>query len=119
MSQGDPPVLVAGARHVDFVFWADTCLAGADPQDPRASPLFGDLRGLPPMLIQVGGAEMLLDQVSAFAARARAAGVQVAFRREPDMVHDWHALASMFRQGKEAIAEVGRFIRERTEVTAR
>src|SRR5262249_59261885 len=49
-------------------------LAGADPRHPYASPLYADLRGLPPLLIHVGDAEVLLDDSTRLGARAREAG---------------------------------------------
>src|SRR5690606_18069065 len=59
------------AEPEDFDQWVQAYARDADPTQPALSPLNADLRGLPPMLIEVGTAEMLLDQVRAFAARAR------------------------------------------------
>jgi epsilon-lactone hydrolase len=100
----------------DFERWAETYLAGHDARDPLASPSHADLRGLPPLLVQVGSAEMLLDQVEALTRRARASGVAVEHRVHADMVHNWHVLASVFRSGRDAIDEIGAFVRR---VTAR
>jgi acetyl esterase/lipase len=97
-----------------FQRWATEYLRGEDERDPRASPIYADLRGLPPLLIQVGGAEMLRDQAVAFAARARDAEVPVLLEVWPDMVHDWHVLASMFSVSRRAIDRIGAFVRERT-----
>ncbi|HAJ36252.1 MAG TPA: hypothetical protein DCL15_11215, partial [Chloroflexi bacterium] len=58
--------------------------------DPLLSPLYADLRGLPPLLLQAGGAEMLLDDSRRFAMRAHAAGVDVKLAIFPHMVHVWH-----------------------------
>ena len=103
---------------VAFDAWARTYLAGASPEDPRASPLHADLRGLPPLLVQVGEAEMLHDQVVAFAARTQAAGVETFLRVWPDMVHDWHFLAMAHEAGRNALAEIGAFVRVRTGAPA-
>ena len=65
-------------------------LDGADPRTPLASPLHADLRGLPPMLIQVGSAETLLDDSVRLAGAAGAADVGVTLRVWPDMIHAWH-----------------------------
>jgi acetyl esterase/lipase len=92
--------------------WGAAYLAGADPCDPRASPTFADLRGLPPLLVQGGELEMLVDQVCAFAGKAREAGVSVTLRIWPDMVHDWHLLAPFFAVSRAAIGEAGEFARE-------
>lgn len=90
--------------------WSQQVLAGADPKDPRASPAWAELRGLPPMLIQVGGAEMLRDQGVAFAERARAAGVDVTLREWPDCFHDWQVYAAVLPQGQAALVEAGEWI---------
>jgi acetyl esterase/lipase len=82
-------------------------LGGADPKDPRASPTYADLHGLPPLFVQVGGAEMMLDTALEFVRRAKAAGTPVDLRVWPDMVHEWHALAPFVAVGRDAIIEAG------------
>jgi monoterpene epsilon-lactone hydrolase len=94
-------------RHV-----ADLYLGEQDPRDPLASPVYGDLRGLPPMLIQVGGVEMLHDQAERLAARARGAGVPTELDVWPEMVHVWHAFGRLFPQAHEAIARIAAFIQQ-------
>jgi monoterpene epsilon-lactone hydrolase len=94
--------------------WARTVLAGADATDARASPARADLHGLPPMLVQVGGAEMILDQVVGFAERARAAGVDARLRVWEDCFHDWPVYAPVLADGRRAIDEIGAFVREVT-----
>jgi epsilon-lactone hydrolase len=87
---------------------AEHYLAGADPTDPGASPRYADLSGLPPLLIQVGGAEGLLDDSIAVADQARAAGVEVTLDVWPEMIHVWHAFAPRLgpaMDGWERIAE--------------
>lgn len=88
-------------------------LAGADPSDPSASPLFADLSGLPPLLIHVGGAEVLLDQVVAFAERARSEGVETELSVFDDMVHVWHLLSWLrVRKARRANEEIAAFARK-------
>jgi len=94
--------------------WARTVLGGADATDPRASPARADLHGLPPMLVQVGGAEMILDQVVAFADRARAGGVDARLRVWEDCFHDWPLFAAVLADGRGAVEEIGAFVREVT-----
>ncbi|WOF23937.1 alpha/beta hydrolase [Microbacterium betulae] len=96
-------------------------LAGADPETPTASPLFADLTGLPPLLIEVGEAEILLSDATRLAAAAGEAGVDVRLHVWPGMVHDWAVFAFMLGEGRELIAEVGGFVRTRVsqEVQAR
>jgi acetyl esterase/lipase len=86
-------------------------LAGADARDPRASPLLADLRGLPPVLIQVGSAETLLDDAVRLAGAAGAAGVPVTLRVWPDMIHAWHLYWQRLGAGHRSLAEAGAFIR--------
>ncbi len=87
-------------------------LGGKDPRTPLAAPLYADLRGLPPMLIQVGTAETLLDDAVRLAERARAAGVEVTLEPWEDMIHVWQAFAAMLPEGQQAIERIGAFIRQ-------
>ncbi|MBV8914820.1 MAG: alpha/beta hydrolase [Acetobacteraceae bacterium] len=86
-------------------------LHGADPRNPLVSPIYADLRVLPPMLIQVGSAETLLADAVALAARAGEADVRVTLQVWPEMIHAWHLFHPQLAAGREAIAEVGRFVR--------
>jgi acetyl esterase/lipase len=81
-------------------------------RNPLAAPLYADLRRLPPMLVQVGSAETLLDDSRRIVERAREAGVDVTFRVWEDMIHVWQLFAFMVPQGSAAIDEIGAFIRE-------
>lgn len=86
-------------------------LAGADPKHPHASPIHGDLRGLPPLLIQVGSAETLLDDSTALARKAGIADVPVELQIWPEMIHIWHIFFPMLAAGRRAIASGGSFVR--------
>ena len=86
-------------------------LQGADPADLRASPLFADLRGLPPLLLQVGTAETLLDDATRLTARAAAADVRVTLSVWPDMIHVWHLFHTLLTPARAAIAEAGAWMR--------
>jgi acetyl esterase/lipase len=91
---------------------AKTYLGEMDPRRPDISPLFADLSGLPPLFIHAGGAEVLVDQIREFAARAEAAGVVTNLVVYPDMVHVWHLLRDATPQGQRAIDEIGAFVRK-------
>ena len=93
--------------------WAKLYLRNHDPRTPLASPLYADLRGLPPLLIQVGSAEVLLDDATRLAEKASAAGVEVRLEVWPEMIHVWHSFAAVLTEGREAIAGIGKFLRER------
>jgi len=84
--------------------------AGADPADPLVSPLFGDLRGLPPLLIQVGDRETVLSDSEDFAARARDAGVEIVLQVYPDMIHVFQQFPRDLAQARNAIAAIGAFL---------
>jgi acetyl esterase/lipase len=85
-----------------------------DPKDPLVSPLYGDFRGLPPMLIHVGDAEILLDDATRVAARAKVAGVQVELEVWDEMPHVWHVFAKILPEGQQAIDKIGKFVIART-----
>jgi acetyl esterase/lipase len=89
-------------------------LGGADPRHPLASPLYADLSGLPPLLIQVGTAETLYDDAARLAEQAREAGVNVTFEPWEDMIHMWHSFAAVLPEGQQAIERVGEFVLEYT-----
>jgi epsilon-lactone hydrolase len=89
---------------------ATSYLNGADPQDPMVSPLYADLHGLPPMLIQVGSDETLLDDAVRLAGAAGSAGVSVTLRIWPAMIHAWHLFFPQLAEGRAALAEAGRFV---------
>jgi acetyl esterase/lipase len=86
-------------------------LGGADPRTPGASPLYADLRDLPPLLVQVGTAETLLDDARRFAARAEGAGAPVTLEVWEGMIHVWHAFAMLLPEGQQAIDRIGAFVR--------
>ena len=93
---------------------AKTYLGGADARAPLAAPIYADLRGLPPILIQVGDAEVLLDDSTRLAGIAREAGVEVQMDVWDDMIHVWHLFAPMLPEGKQAISQAGEFIKKHT-----
>lgn len=93
---------------------AELYVGKSDPRHPHASPLFGDLANLPPMLIQVGGGEVLLDDAIAIAHKARLAGNDLTFEVWPDMFHVWHWFASVLDEGRSAIESIGRYVKAHT-----
>ncbi len=93
---------------------AQLYLAGADPRNPLASPLYADLHGLPPLLLQAGGDDTLLDDATRLADRARLAGVAVELQVWPEMVHEWQQLADIVPESKRAVADIGAFVRRHT-----
>lgn len=94
--------------------FASIYLAGADPRAAIASPIHGDLHGLPPLLIQVGSAETLLDDSLGLARVAGLADVAVDLQIWPEMIHVWHLFFPVLAAGRRAIAAGGAFVREHT-----
>jgi monoterpene epsilon-lactone hydrolase len=88
-------------------------LGDRDPKTPLASPLYGDLRGLPPLMIHVGEDEVLLDDSRMFADRARAAGVDVSLEVWEGMWHVFPSSASQLPEGAQAIEKIGAFVKQR------
>ena len=86
-------------------------LGGADPRDPLASPLLAELHGLPPLLIQVGTAETLMDDSDRVAEKVTAAGGRVTLEHWDDMVHAWPLFAPVLPEGREAIEKIGAFVK--------
>ena len=80
---------------------------------PLAAPLYADLSGLPPLYIQVGTAETLLDDSTRIAERARKAGVDTTLEVWDDMIHVFQAFAPMLPEGQQAIDKIGAYLRAR------
>ena len=89
-------------------------LGDADPKNPLAAPLHANLAGLPPLLIQVGDSETLLDDATRITERARKADVDVTLKIWDEMPHVWHLFAPILPEGRQAIEEIGAFFKERT-----
>ena len=95
-------------------FMAGMYLGSSDPRAPLASPIYADMTGLPPLLVQVGSAEVLLDDSTGLVERAKAAGVDVTLEVWDDMIHVWQFFAPILPEGQQAIDRIGEFFREHT-----
>jgi epsilon-lactone hydrolase len=97
--------------------WGDRCigmyLGSTEATDPLASPLYADLQGLPPFLIQVGTREILLDDSLRFAERAKAAGVEVDLEVWDGMFHVWQIYCPAVPESRDAVKKIGAFCREK------
>ncbi len=105
-AETDPLISLSYLREL-----AGAYLHGADPREKRASPLHADLRGLPPLLIQCGSAETLLDDLVRLAGAAANADVAVTLEVYPDMIHVWPLFHQQVAAGRRALELAGRFIR--------
>src|SRR6516164_2750883 len=92
---------------------ANGYLAGADPRNHYASPLYGDATGLPPTLIHVGSDEILHDDAIRMAEKLKAAGCDVEIEVWPRMPHAWHLFARVIPEGRSALARIGTFLQQR------
>jgi acetyl esterase/lipase len=104
----DPMVGIAILKRM-----GDWYLQGQDLRHPLASPLYAELKGLPPLLIQVGTSESLLDDSVRIADCAKRAGVDVTLEQWDEMIHVFQIFAAMLPEAQEAIEKIGAFLRQR------
>jgi len=86
-------------------------LGNTDPRNPLASPLYADLRGLPPLLLHVGADEVLLDDSTRLAERALAAGVPVELKMWPVVPHAWQLAPHVIPEARRSLREASEFLR--------
>jgi len=91
--------------------FASVYLGGASADDPRASPLYADLRGLPPVLLQVGSTELLLDDAVRVHERIVAGGGWSRLTMYADVAHGWQLLSPFVPEARDAVREVAGFVR--------
>lgn len=91
--------------------YAKLYLNGTDAKHPLASPIFADLEGLPPLLIQVGGAEPFYDDAINLEERAKSCDVETELEIWEEMIHVWHYFYPMLTAGRDAIGHVGEFVK--------
>jgi len=103
----DPIINLAGLQ------WMGQLYGGANLRDPLASPLHGDFRGLPPLYIQVGTREMLLDDSVRVAHKAREAGVPVLLEKGEGLIHVWAMFGDDLPEAADAVKNIGAFVRTR------
>jgi len=95
-----------------LVWWLVWLQARISPSSPLVSPVFGDLSGLPPTLLQASEAEILYGDSVRYVNRAVAAGSPARLQSWPHMVHVWHMFYPQLTEAREAWDEVGKFIEE-------
>jgi len=99
----------------DSLSWfAGLYLAGQDAADPKASPIFADLSGLPPLLIQVGSNEVLLDDAIRLNKAVKKAGGDATLEVWDGQMHVWHLMATIVPEGKHAVNVIGTFVKTHT-----
>jgi epsilon-lactone hydrolase len=106
----DPVVVVASIMDAATRYVGD-----ADPRDPLVSPLYADLSGLPPLLLHVGEAEVIYDDSTRFAEKARQSGVDMELEVWPEAFHVHHQMAGQLPEADEAISHAAAWIVKRME----
>ena len=101
-----------------WTIWTGFYIAGNDPHHPWLSPLMADLTGLPPIMILVGTHEIHLDDARNFAVKAQKSGVEVTLQTWDGMVHAFPLLAPLFPEARQAMEEIGIYIRGHLESAA-
>lgn len=110
----EDPMLVAAA----FPLWSKNYMGDADPKAPYASPIFHDLTGMPPVYIQVGEDEMLLDDSTRYFNRAKADGVMVEMDVYPKKFHVFNAFWRILPKAREANKKLGLFLKQQLNAAA-
>ena len=102
------PMLILEGFHV----WSQHYMGDADPKSPYASPIFHDLSGLPPIYIQVGEEEMLLDDSVRFATKAGVDGTEVKLEIFPKLFHVFHGFWLILPEARAANKKLGEYLKE-------
>jgi monoterpene epsilon-lactone hydrolase len=101
-------------RKGDLLWMAGMYLGGKDAKTPLAAPLHADLKGLPPILVQAGTAEILLDDATRIAEKLHTAGVEVSLAIWPNMLHVFPLFAPILSEGRDGCVEIGNYVRSKT-----
>lgn len=112
-AEADPMIVVDPLNGMAKMYAGNASLT-----DPLVSPLYGDYSGLPPMLIQVGDCEVLLDDSRRYAEKAKAAGVDVTIEVWDEMIHVFQVFAPMLPEGQQAIDRIGEWVRQHVSAGA-
>ncbi|MEH7451564.1 alpha/beta hydrolase [Gottfriedia acidiceleris] len=103
---------IHASYHGNDINIVDTYVGNNNRKNPLISPLYGDLKGLPPMLIHAGAREELIDDILAYAAKANANGVEVTCKVWRGMFHDFQLMDKASSISKQANAEIAQFIKQ-------
>ena len=102
----------------DGLAFAKIYLNGASPKSLLASPLHADMKGMPPLLIQVAEKELLFDDAVRLQEKAKASGVDSRLHIYPRLSHDWHMLVGTVPEAKVALHEIADFVKEKLRVNS-
>lgn len=93
-----------------LLLWMSLFQNRINPRNPIVSPLYGDLAGLPPILVQVGAQEMLRDDARRYVNRAQAAGSPVRLQTWEHVMHVWQLFNPELTEARDALDEIDRFL---------
>ena len=93
-----------------LVLMSRTALGRMRLNDPDASPVFADVRGLPPIMVQVGEAEVMLDDGIQLANHLAQNSVRTSLEVWPDMFHVWPVFSSIVPEGRQALESASAFL---------
>jgi epsilon-lactone hydrolase len=102
-------------RPEDVSAFAELYLNGKSPRLPEASPIFGDLHGLPPLLIQASTTELLFDEATQLIKKAEKSGVESTLRAYPGLPHVWQMFIGLIPEAGAALREIAAFVHEKTK----
>lgn len=102
-------------RPEDVSAFAELYLNGASPRRPEASPIFGDLHGLPPLLVQTSTTELLFDEAVQLHEKALKSGVDSTLRAYPELPHVWHMFIGLVPEAGAALREMAAFVHDKTK----
>jgi monoterpene epsilon-lactone hydrolase len=100
----------------EVYFMAELYIGDNDPENPYISPLYGNFNKLPPILIHVGSNEILLDDATRFAAKAKNEGVNITIHVWDELFHVFQAFADWAPEGQEAINKIGQYIQSKLDL---
>ena len=95
--------------------WTAWYAGGRDPKDPEISPFYADFAGFPPVYIQAGGAEIMIDMIRAYAEKARREGADVTLDVWDHMIHNFQAFGDRMEESEEALGRIREFVFARLE----
>jgi epsilon-lactone hydrolase len=105
-------------RPEDVGAFSELYLNGKSPRLPEASPIFGDLQGLPPLLIQASTTELLFDEAEQLQKKAAKSGVDCTLSAYPGLPHVWQMFVGLMPEANAALKEIAGFVRDKTRVAA-
>jgi epsilon-lactone hydrolase len=101
-------------RPEDVGAFSELYLNGKSPRLPEASPIFGDLQGLPPLLIQASTTELLFDEAEQLQKKAAKSGVDCTLSAYPGLPHAWQMFVGLMPEANAALKEIAGFVRDKT-----